>query len=175
MWSMWCGILVIGGMALSLWLHDLSLNKRNFKTMIALIQRVKRACVEVDGETIGACGYGLLVLLGVATEDEESDLTRLADKLLKLRIFPDETGKMNRSIIDVGGEALVVSQFTLLANYSHGNRPEYFAGCTARESRTILCGLCCPVAADAAPCGYRSLRCAHGSQSLQRWSCDHCT
>lgn len=142
--------------------------------MIALIQRVKRACVEVDGETIGACGYGLLVLLGVATEDEESDLTRLADKLLKLRIFPDETGKMNRSIIDVGGEALVVSQFTLLANYSHGNRPEYFAAAPPEKADDSM-RPCCPVAADAAPCGYRSLRCAHGSQSLQRWSCDHCT
>ena len=95
--------------------------------MIALIQRVREARVEVEGETVGTCGYGLLILLGVDREDTEDDLTRLADKLLKLRIFPDENDKMNRSIVDVGGEALVVSQFTLLANYSHGNRPEYFA------------------------------------------------
>lgn len=95
--------------------------------MIALIQRVSQARVDVDGETVGSCGYGMLILLGVSAEDEESDITRLGDKLLKLRIFPDENGKMNRSIIDVGGEALVVSQFTLMANYSHGNRPEYFA------------------------------------------------
>lgn len=95
--------------------------------MIALIQRVREARVEVGGELVGACGYGMLILLGVAAEDEESDITRLGDKLLKLRIFPDENGKMNRSIQDVGGEALVVSQFTLMANYSHGNRPEYFA------------------------------------------------
>lgn len=95
--------------------------------MIALIQRVSRASVVVDGETVGACGRGYLVLLGVAETDEESDIAKLGDKLLKLRIFCDENGKMNRSILDEGGEALVVSQFTLLANYSHGNRPEYFA------------------------------------------------
>ncbi len=100
--------------------------------MIALIQRVKKACVEVEGETVGACGHGYLILLGVAAEDEETDIARLGDKLLKLRIFSDENGKMNRSIVDVGGEALVVSQFTLLANYSHGNRPEYF-GAAAPE------------------------------------------
>ncbi|MBR7183994.1 MAG: D-tyrosyl-tRNA(Tyr) deacylase [Clostridia bacterium] len=95
--------------------------------MIALIQRVSSARVAVDGETVGACGHGYLVLLGVAETDEESDIARLGDKLLKLRIFCDENGKMNRSILDVGGEALVVSQFTLMANYSHGNRPEFFA------------------------------------------------
>lgn len=95
--------------------------------MIALIQRVSRACVTVDGETVGACGRGYLVLLGVAETDEENDIARLGDKLLKLRIFCDENGKMNRSILDEGGEALVVSQFTLMANYSHGNRPEFFA------------------------------------------------
>ena len=95
--------------------------------MIALIQRVSSARVVVDGETVGACGLGYLVLLGVAETDEESDIARLGDKLLKLRIFADENGKMNRSILDVGGEALVVSQFTLMANYSHGNRPEFFA------------------------------------------------
>lgn len=95
--------------------------------MIALIQRVSSARVAVDGETVGACGRGYLVLLGVAETDEESDIARLGDKLLKLRIFADENGKMNLSILDVGGEALVVSQFTLMANYSHGNRPEFFA------------------------------------------------
>lgn len=95
--------------------------------MIALIQRVSSARVAVAGETVGACGRGYLVLLGVAETDEESDIAKLGDKLLKLRIFCDENGKMNRSILDEGGEALVVSQFTLLANYSHGNRPEYFA------------------------------------------------
>ena len=95
--------------------------------MIALIQRVSSARVTVDGETVGACGRGYLVLLGVAETDEESDIAKLGDKLLKLRIFCDENGKMNRSILDEDGEALVVSQFTLLANYSHGNRPEYFA------------------------------------------------
>ncbi|MBQ8397099.1 MAG: D-tyrosyl-tRNA(Tyr) deacylase [Clostridia bacterium] len=102
--------------------------------MIALIQRVSSARVAVDGETVGACGQGYLVLLGVAETDEESDIARLGDKLLKLRIFCDENGKMNRSILDVGGEALVVSQFTLLANYSHGNRPEYFAAANPEKA-----------------------------------------
>lgn len=94
--------------------------------MIALIQRVSSASVVVDGETVGACGRGYMILLGVAETDEETDIKKLGDKLLKLRIFPDEAGKMNRSILDVGGEALVVSQFTLMADYSHGNRPAFF-------------------------------------------------
>lgn len=105
--------------------------------MIALIQRVSRACVAVDGETVGACGRGYLVLLGVAETDEESDIAKLGDKLLKLRIFADENGKMNRSILDVGGEALVVSQFTLLANYSHGNRPEFFAAAHPEKAKRV--------------------------------------
>ena len=95
--------------------------------MKAVIQRVTSASVHVDGEEIGSCGHGLLVLLGVATGDTEEDLERMLQKMVKLRIFEDENGKMNRSIMDVGGEALVVSNFTLLANYSHGNRPEFLS------------------------------------------------
>ena len=95
--------------------------------MKAVIQRVRSASVEVDGETVGSCGHGLLVLLGVAPEDTEEDMERMVQKMVKMRIFTDENGKMNRSIMDVGGEALVVSNFTLLANYSHGNRPEFLS------------------------------------------------
>lgn len=94
--------------------------------MIAVIQRVKHSSVEVDGEIKGACGAGLMILLGVARGDGENDARLLAQKIAKLRIFCDENGKMNLSVKDIDGEALVVSQFTLLANYKKGNRPDYF-------------------------------------------------
>lgn len=94
--------------------------------MIAVIQRVSRSSVSVDGETCGECGRGLMILLGVARGDGERDAELLAAKIAKLRIFCDEAGKMNLSVKDIGGEALVVSQFTLLANYKKGNRPDYF-------------------------------------------------
>ena len=95
--------------------------------MKAVLQRVKRSEVRIEHELVGSCGAGLMILLGVAAGDTEADAEALAAKILKLRIFEDENGKMNRSITDVSGEALVVSQFTLLANYKSGNRPDYFA------------------------------------------------
>ena len=95
--------------------------------MIAVIQRVSGASVTVGGSVVGKCGMGLMILLGVADGDTRKDAEVLATKISKLRIFEDESGKMNRSVMDVGGEALVVSNFTLLANYSHGNRPEYLS------------------------------------------------
>ena len=94
--------------------------------MIAVLQRVRRAAVVADGTPAGKIEKGLLILLGVGTEDSERDGAVLAEKIAKLRIFEDEGGKMNLSVNDIGGGALVVSNFTLLANYSHGNRPEYF-------------------------------------------------
>ncbi len=94
--------------------------------MKAVIQRVSSASVAVGGETVGACSRGLLVLLGVAPGDTEADLERMVQKMVKMRIFEDEAGRMNRSLQDVDGEMLVISQFTLLANYKHGNRPDYF-------------------------------------------------
>lgn len=93
--------------------------------MKAFIQRVKSASVSVDGSVCGSCQNGLLILLGVGKEDEEADISLLANKLLKLRIFRDDEGKMNRSILDIDGEALIISQFTLYADYSHGNRPNF--------------------------------------------------
>ena len=93
--------------------------------MIAVIQRVKRAAVVIDGKTVGECGKGLMVLLGVAEGDTRLDAELLAAKMTKLRIFSDDNGKMNLSVKDVDGEMLVVSNFTLLANYAKGNRPDY--------------------------------------------------
>lgn len=94
--------------------------------MIAVIQRVKNASVSIDNNIHGKCEEGLMILLGVANEDTVEDAIRLSQKILKLRIFCDENGKMNLSIKDIDGEALIVSQFTLLANYTKGNRPDYF-------------------------------------------------
>jgi len=91
----------------------------------AVVQRVLRARVVVRGETVGASGPGLCVLLGVAAGDEVSDAQRLAEKVARLRIFENDAGKFDLSLLDVGGEALVVSQFTLIADTSKGNRPSF--------------------------------------------------
>lgn len=93
--------------------------------MRAVIQRVTRASVEVNGAIVGKIGPGLLVLLGVARGDGESDARYIADKILGLRIFPDEAGKMNRSLRDCGGSVLLVSQFTLLGDTAKGRRPGF--------------------------------------------------
>ena len=93
--------------------------------MRLVIQRVNHASVTVDGETIGRIGRGYLVLLGIGQGDTEEMADRYVEKLHKLRIFPDEQGKTNCSIDDVGGEVLVVSQFTLYADCRKGNRPSF--------------------------------------------------
>jgi D-tyrosyl-tRNA(Tyr) deacylase len=93
--------------------------------MIALIQRVARADVSVGGVQVGAIGRGLLVFVCAEPLDSEASADRLVAKLLKLRIFSDEAGKMNRSVVDVGGGLLIVSQFTLAADTSGGNRPSF--------------------------------------------------
>lgn len=93
--------------------------------MIAVIQRVYNATVYADGVLSGSIGEGLYILLGVASGDTVSDADALAQKISKLRIFTDENDKMNLSVKDIDGEALVVSNFTLNANYAHGNRPDY--------------------------------------------------
>ncbi len=95
--------------------------------MIAVIQRVFRGAVYADGVLSGAIDKGLYILLGVSQGDDEKDAIVLAEKISKLRIFSDENGKMNLSVNDIGGEVLVVSNFTLNANYAHGNRPDYLA------------------------------------------------
>ena len=93
--------------------------------MKLVIQRVKNAAVSVDGKVVGSCGKGLMMLLGVADGDSSADADALARKVLNLRIFSDSEDKMNLSLKDINGEALVVSNFTLLANYKKGNRPDY--------------------------------------------------
>lgn len=93
--------------------------------MRAVIQRVSHASVTVEGEITGEIGRGLLVLLGIGQEDGEAQVKMLADKIVQLRIFEDEAGKMNRSLLDIQGEMLVVSQFTLYADTRRGRRPSF--------------------------------------------------
>ena len=93
--------------------------------MIALLQRVRQARVDIAGETVGAIAHGLLVLVCAEPEDTEAVGQKLLTKILKLRIFSDEAGKMNRSVQDVGGGLLIVSQFTLAADTRSGNRPGF--------------------------------------------------
>ena len=93
--------------------------------MKAILQRVTSASVEVDGTIVGQIGAGLLVLLGVAKGDGEGDCRCLVEKLRTFRIFSDEQGKMNRSLVDVGGSVLLVSQFTLLGSTANGRRPSF--------------------------------------------------
>ncbi|MBR3530043.1 MAG: D-tyrosyl-tRNA(Tyr) deacylase [Bacteroidaceae bacterium] len=93
--------------------------------MRAVIQRVSRATVSIDGAMKSSIGNGLLVLVGCENADNDEDIQWLSKKIVSLRIFDDENGVMNRSILDVGGEILVVSQFTLWASYKKGNRPSY--------------------------------------------------
>ena len=94
--------------------------------MKAVYQRVSRAHVEVGGETVGAIGAGVLLLVGVCPEDTPAEAALLAKKTAEMRVFEDEQGKMNRSLLEIGGEVLAVSQFTLCANLKHGRRPDFF-------------------------------------------------
>ena len=93
--------------------------------MRAVIQRVSRASVTVEEKVVGEIGYGLLVFLGIGLEDNETTVKTMVDKIIQLRIFPDEQGKMNLSLLDIQGEILVVSQFTLHADMSRGRRPSF--------------------------------------------------
>lgn len=105
--------------------------------MRALIQRVTRASVTVDGEVIGAIGPGVLALVCAMRGDGEAEAGKLAAKLSKLRIFEDAAGKMNRALLDTGGAALVVSQFTLAADTSRGNRPGFSEAAAPDEGRRL--------------------------------------
>ncbi len=102
--------------------------------MRAVVTRVKSASVTVEGRTVGQIGPGYLVLLGIKTGDGEAQADKLAEKITGLRVFEDETGKMNRGLGDVGGSLLVVSQFTLYGNVKHGRRPEFLQAAKAGEA-----------------------------------------
>lgn len=99
--------------------------------MRALLQRVSQASVTVDGSVTGKIGPGLVVFLGVGKMDTRSHAERVAHKIVQLRIFPDADGKMDRSLLDVAGELLIVSQFTLYADATRGNRPSYWGAANA--------------------------------------------
>ena len=105
--------------------------------MIALLQRVSEARVRVQGQVVGEIGHGLLVLLCAERGDTEAVADKLLAKLLKLRIFADEAGKMNRSVQDVGGGLLLVSQFTLAADVSGGNRPSFTQAAALEDGRRL--------------------------------------
>ena len=102
--------------------------------MKAVIQRVLNSKVDIDGETVGKCEKGLMILLGVVQGDTKDDADKLLKKVPVLRIFEDENGKMNRSCLDMGGEMLVISQFTLAADCSHGRRPSFIGAAVPDEA-----------------------------------------
>jgi D-tyrosyl-tRNA(Tyr) deacylase len=106
--------------------------------MIALLQRVSAASVTVAGEAVGAIGRGLLVMVGVQTGDEEADAERLIKRVLDYRVFPDECGKMNRSLRDIGGGLLLVPQFTLAADTRKGLRPGFSTAAPPQRGRELF-------------------------------------
>jgi D-aminoacyl-tRNA deacylase len=110
--------------------------------MRAVVQRVSSARVVVDGEVVGSIGRGLCVLLGVAREDEEEDAQRLAGRVARLRIFENDDGRFDRSLLDIGGEALVVSQFTLIADTEKGNRPSFGAAAPPEQAEPLYRAFC---------------------------------
>ena len=110
--------------------------------MRAVIQRVSHASVTIEGKVKGAIGQGYLILIGVCDEDSMEDVDWLVKKIANLRVFADENDVMNRSIIDVNGEALVVSQFTLYASYKKGNRPSWFRAGSHEHSIPLYEAFC---------------------------------
>jgi len=105
--------------------------------MKAVLQRVREAHVNVDGATVGSIGTGLVVLVGVTSTDSRQDADYLAEKIVHLRIFPDDAGKMNRSLLDASGALLVVSQFTLYGDCKKGRRPSFDAAAPADQARDL--------------------------------------
>jgi D-aminoacyl-tRNA deacylase len=110
--------------------------------MKAVVQRVSSARVLVDGAAVGEIGLGLCVLLGVAREEGEEDAERLAGRVARLRIFENDDGRFDRSLLDVGGEALVVSQFTLIADTEKGNRPSFSDAAPSEQAEPLYEAFC---------------------------------
>lgn len=119
--------------------------------MRALIQRVAEASVTVDGEVLGEIGAGLLILICAMQGDTEAQADRLAAKIAKLRIFKDDEGRMNRSVLDMGGSALIVSQFTLAADTSRGNRPGFSTAAAPEDGQALYEYFADQVAAQGIP------------------------
>ncbi len=119
--------------------------------MKALVQRVSEASVEVEGREIGAIGRGLLVLLCAEPDDGEAQIDWLARKIAHLRIFEDDAGRMNRSVLDIGGGALVVSQFTLAADVSRGNRPGFSGAAAPALAQELYERFCARLAEQGVP------------------------
>lgn len=116
--------------------------------MRAVIQRVKHASVTVDGKTVGAVGAGYMLLLGVMDGDTQADAEILARKTAALRVFTDEQGKMNRSVLDTDGEILAVSQFTLCADVKKGNRPSFTPSAPPAEAERLYAYFCAQLKAN---------------------------
>jgi D-aminoacyl-tRNA deacylase len=117
----------------------------------AVVQRVSEARVVVDGRRVGEISRGLVALLGIARGDSEADAARLAGKVARLRIFEDDAGKFDRSLLDVAGEALVVSQFTLIADTRKGNRPSFTDAAPPPEAEPLYGAFCNALAALGVP------------------------
>lgn len=121
--------------------------------MRAILQRVTEASVSVSGRVVGSCGQGLLILLGVGHHDTEESARKLWDKIWRLRIFPDEQGKTNRSLADIDGEVLIVSQFTLFADCRRGNRPSFTDAAPAEQGERLYEYFCSLAKRDASHVG----------------------
>jgi D-aminoacyl-tRNA deacylase len=119
--------------------------------MRAVVQRVSRASVRVEGRVVGEIGSGLLVLVGVAAGDGEDEADRLAGKIARLRIFADENGRFDRSLLDVGGSVLAVSQFTLIADTAKGNRPSFTGAAPPEQAERLYERFCAALAALGVP------------------------
>lgn len=122
--------------------------EENFRQMRAIIQRAGRACVSVNGEVKAAIGRGLLILLGVEEADTSEDVEWLSGKIARLRIFDDDGGVMNLSLRDTGGEALVISQFTLHASTRKGNRPSYIRAAKPETATPLYEAFICQLSSD---------------------------
>ena len=116
--------------------------------MRVVLQRVSRASVEVEGDTIASIGHGFLALVGVGHGDAEPDAVRSAEKVAALRVFADDAGKMNRSVLDVAGEVIVVSQFTLYADVRKGRRPSFIAAARPEQAYSLYQHFCALLRAE---------------------------
>ncbi len=116
--------------------------------MRVLLQRVSEASVSIDGEKVSEIGPGFLILLGIGAGDDGTDIAWLCGKIARMRVFPDEEGKMNRSLLDTGGAALVVSQFTLHASTKKGNRPSFLAAAPPDLAEPLYETFCAALSAE---------------------------